>query len=217
MSEPVATHADHFEDLERQAYAARLGMWLFLGSELLFFSGLFALYAGYRAEHPVGFGVGVLHNTLVCGSTNTAVLLASSYAVALAVHAVRVGRRTRALACLTWALLLGLSFLAIKSGEYLHHFREGIYPGGVGRFYEDHAEPGVKMFFTLYYCMTGLHAIHVVVGMGVLSYLLVRVFRRTINSANIHPLVVGAIYWHLVDVIWIFLWPLFYLVPGAAR
>lgn len=211
MSERVASH---FEDISKQAHAARLGMWVFLGSEALFFSGLFALYTAYRTEHPHGFGVGVEHNTVVLGSINTAVLLVSSYTVALAVHFIRRGR-VRASATLVGATVaLGLCFLVIKILEYLDHFRHGIYPGGVGDFFVSHGDAGTKMFFTLYFCMTGLHAIHVFAGMCVLAFLLAKVLRGEIGPWAPHPLVLGAVYWHLVDLIWIFLWPLFYLVAG---
>ena len=209
--------ADHFEDIERQSHAARLGMWVFLGSEVLFFAGLFALYLAYRTEHPYGFGVGVRDNTLAWGTTNTVVLLVSSYTVALAVHALREGRRRRTVALLAATIFLGLCFLVIKADEYGEHFHRGIYPGGVGQFFVDHGDPGTKMFFTLYFCMTGLHAIHVFVGMSVLAFLLVKVARRTLGPSAPHPLAVGAVYWHLVDVIWIFLWPLFYLIPGNVK
>jgi cytochrome c oxidase subunit III len=209
--------AEHFENLEKQAHAARLGMWVFLASEVLFFSGLFALYAAYRTEHPHGFSVGVEHNTLVYGSVNTAVLLLSSYTVAMAVHELRVGNNRASVELVGSTVFLGLCFLVVKTLEYLRHFSEGIYPAGNGRFFVEHGEPGTKMFFTLYFCMTGLHALHVLVGMGVLTFLLVRVARRRITSLAPHPLAIGAIYWHLVDVIWIFLWPLFYLIPGNVR
>lgn len=209
--------AEHFQDLSRQAHAARLGMWIFLGTEVLFFAGLFALYAAYRTEHPRGFGIGVERNTVFWGSANTAVLLVSSYTVALAVHELRRGRR-RACALLVGAtMLLGLCFLAIKAGEYRVHFREGLYPGGVGTFYREHGDAGTKMFFTLYFGMTGLHAVHVLVGTGVLGFLLTQVLRGRVGPEAPHPLAIGAIYWHLIDVIWIFLWPLFYLVPGGGR
>jgi cytochrome c oxidase subunit 3 len=207
--------ADHFEDIERQAHAARLGMWVFLGSEVLFFAGLFALYAAYRTEHPHGFGVGVEHNTIALGSLNTGVLLVSSYTIAMAVHALREGRRRASLALIGVTLLLGACFLAIKAHEYATHFSDGIYPGGVGRFYETYGEPGTKMFFTLYFCMTGLHALHVIAGLSALTFLLVKVARREVDQDVPHPLVIGAVYWHLVDLVWVFLWPLFYLVPGS--
>jgi len=214
---PAAPHAEHFEDLARQAHAARLGMWVFLSSEVLFFAGLFALYGTYRVEHPAGFGEGVLHNTLALGTTNTGVLLLSSYTIALAVHELRRGK-TRAAARLTGVtIFFGVCFLGIKGTEYAAHFREGIYPGGSGAFFATHGTPGLAMFFTLYFCMTGLHAVHVVAGMGVLAFLLWKIARGDVTPTASHPLAIGAIYWHLVDAIWIFLWPLFYLVPGGAR
>jgi cytochrome c oxidase subunit 3 len=214
MSEMVA---EHFESLEQQAHAARLGMWVFLGSEVLFFSGLFALYTVYRIEYPRGFGQGVAHNTLAFGSVNTAVLLVSSYTIATAVHALRSGRH-RACAWLTGAtVVLGAGFLVIKMCEYARHFAEGIFPGGVGAYHGDLADPGTKMFFNLYFCMTGLHALHVLVGICVLVFLLVKVTRREVDAAFEHPLAIGAVYWHLVDLFWVFLWPLFYLVPGDVR
>ncbi len=214
MGEPVS---EHFQDLEREAEAAHLGMWVFLASELLFFAGLFALYMGYRLEHPHGFGVGVEHNTIVYGSVNTGVLLVSSFTVALGLHELRRGEARRCVLLVGCTIFLGLGFLAIKTAEYIHHFGEGIYPGGVGRFFREHPDGGTKMFFTLYYAMTGLHAIHVIVGTGVLAFLLGGVRAGRIDREVSHPLALGAIYWHLVDVIWIFLWPLFYLIPGSVR
>jgi cytochrome c oxidase subunit 3 len=219
MPEAVAAH---FEDRTKQAHAARLGVWVFLASELLFFAGLFVLYGAYRSEHSAGFGQGVAHNTLTLGSINTCVLLVSSYTVALAVHRLREGQLRACAALIASTVALGGGFLVIKGFEYAHHFAEGIYPGGTGEFFRAHPDPGTKMFFTLYYGMTGLHALHVLVGMGVLSFLFVRVVRRTgARDAKYpvadYPVALGAVYWHLVDLIWIFLWPLFYLVPGAAR
>jgi cytochrome c oxidase subunit 3 len=212
----VSDHvAESFESLEKQAHAVRLGMWVFLASEMLFFAGLFALYAAYRTEHPGGFADGVVHNTVVHGSINTAVLLTSSYTVALAVHELRRGRPRRAVGLLAVTLALGAGFLCIKAAEYAHHFAEGIYPAGHGRFFDVHPDAGTKMFFTLYFCMTGLHALHVFVGMLVLAVMLVRIARRRVTPLASHPLVAGALYWHFVDLVWIFLWPLFYLVPGG--
>lgn len=218
-SEPAAhplSIGEQWEDMEKQAHAARFGMWVFLGTEVLFFSGLFALYTGYRIEHPTGFDVGVAHNTIVYGSVNTGVLLVSSYFVALAVHELRLGRNKLSAGLVALTILFGLGFLGIKTAEYLHHFSDGIFPGGTGHFFEEHTEPGIKMFYTLYFCMTGLHAIHVFVGCCVLGFMLWKVSRREIGAWAPHPLAIAAIYWHLVDVIWIFLWPLFYLVPGKA-
>jgi cytochrome c oxidase subunit III len=208
---------EQWESMEKQAHAARFGMWVFLGTEVLFFSGLFALYIGYRVEHPGGFDVGVEHNTVVYGSVNTAVLLVSSYFVALGVHELRLGRNRRSAWLVGLTILLGFAFLGIKTAEYLHHFSEGVFPGGSGRFFLEHTDPGLKMFFTLYFCMTGLHALHVMAGMCVLGFLLRKVLRGEVGPTASYPLAIGAVYWHLVDAVWIFLWPLFYLVPGNAR
>jgi cytochrome c oxidase subunit 3 len=207
----------HFEDMQKQAHAARFGMWVFLGSELLFFAGLFALYTTYRVQHPTAFGLGVEHNTLALGTTNTAVLLLSSYTVASSLHALRGGRRGASLALLAVTMLLGATFLVIKVIEYGKHFDEGIYPGGVGRFFTEHHVQGLAVFWSLYFVMTGLHAIHVTVGIGILAFMFYKVKVREVTVAAPHPLELGAIYWHLVDLIWIFLWPLFYLIPGGVK
>jgi cytochrome c oxidase subunit III len=214
MSESGA--AGHFESLQKQAHAARLAMWVFLGSEALFFSGLFALYAAYRTEHPLGFGLGVEHNTVVWGSVNTLILVVSSYALTLSVRALRRDRPRLAGAMLVVTIALGVAFALVKVGEWMHHFDEGIYPGGSGSFFREHPDPGTMMFFTLYFAMTGLHEVHVVVGVVVLCFLLWKLIRREIPASAPHPLEVGALYWHFVDMIWLFLWPLFYLMPGAA-
>ena len=111
----------------------------------------------------------------------------------------------------------GACFLAVKAAEYARHFADGIYPGGVGAFFVDQPEPGTKLFFTLYFCMTGLHAVHVFAGMCVLLVMLAGMLRGTVRPDAPHPLAMGAVYWHLVDLVWIFLWPLFYLIPGNIR
>jgi cytochrome c oxidase subunit 3 len=216
--ESVATLAcaEQFEDLEQQQYAARLGMWVFLGSETLLFMGLFVLYVAYRAEYPRGFAEAIEHNTLVLGSINTMVLLASSYSVASALHALRGGRRALSLGLITLTVLLGAAFVVIKVIEYKKHFAEGIYPGGVGHFFVEHPSPGTVQFFTLYFVTTGLHAAHVIVGMLILSFMAYQIVTKVITPEVPHRLELGAIYWHLVDVIWIFLWPIYYLIPGQA-
>jgi cytochrome c oxidase subunit III len=206
MTTTTTAHADHFDSLEQQAHAARLGMWIFLASEVLLFGAAIALFVAYQVEFPDAFHHAIQHNAKVLGSINTAVLLTSSTLVATAVHALRAGRNRAASGLLGGTLALALVFLSIKGVEYRRHFAEGIYPRPSGA-----ASAGTAEFWTLYYGMTGLHALHVIIGMGVLGALLSGVLRRTLGPANAYRLEVGAIYWHLVDVIWIFLWPLFYL------
>jgi cytochrome c oxidase subunit 3 len=215
MSDASARHVPYFQDLERQAHASRLGMWIFLASELLLFAGLFALYASYRAQYPQAFGWGVEHNDRVLGTINTAVLICSSYAVASSVQVLRRGKARWAAALIGSTLACGAVFLAIKGYEYASHFREGVFPGGQGEFFREHSDQGLKLFYTLYFLMTGLHGIHVVVGMSVLGWMLVQILRGKLVPPFTHPLDNGAVYWHLIDVVWIFLWPIFYLTPGS--
>ena len=203
--------ADHFESFEQQSHAARLGMWVFLASEILLFGAVIALFVGYQVHFPDAFREAVHHNTKVLGSINTGVLLTSSTAVACSVHALRIGRIRLAALLVSATMVLGLLFLAIKFHEYGRHFDEGIYPGGVGNFFAEHHARGLTEFWTLYFGMTGLHALHVTVGLTVLGTLLIGIVRGTLTPALSYRLEIGAIYWHLVDVIWIFLWPLFYL------
>ncbi len=207
-------HAEHFESLERQAEAARFGMWVFLASEVLLFGGLFTLYTCYRFEHPAAFARGVAMGALAIGTTNTAILIFSSFLVALAVHGLREGQRRRALALIAATIACGLVFLVLKGIEYAGHIRDGLLPGGRGAELV-HARQGLDVFFTLYYGMTGLHALHVIVGLGVLAVLGYRIHRGALTEAAPHPLELGAMYWHLIDIIWIFLWPLFYLTRGG--
>lgn len=212
MRSPLERTADsHFGSIEQQAHAARLGMWLFLASEMLLFAGLFALFVTYRTQYAGGFSEGVRHNTKVLGSINTGVLLTSSYLVATAVHSVRGGRFRTAQILVIATIALGGVFLAIKVAEYLHHFHEGIYPGGQGGFFLEHAEAGLPAFWTLYFCMTGLHAVHVTAGMVLLSTTLLGMRSGAITMGAPQRMEVAAIYWHLIDAIWIFLWPLLYL------
>ncbi len=208
-------HADHFASLEQQVHAARLGMWLFLASEVLLFGALFSLYATYRAVFPdtVSFGVG--HNARLLGSLNTLILLTSSFTVATSTVLQERGKRRLATLCLLLTLLLAGGFLVVKGTEYAQHYHEGIYVTGRGPFFTEHALPGLPIFFLLYYLMTGLHAVHVIIGMGVLTWLTLRLTRGRLEPPHEHPLHIGALYWHLVDLIWLFLWPLFYLTGGG--
>ncbi|MFW6066820.1 MAG: cytochrome c oxidase subunit 3 [Myxococcota bacterium] len=208
----VPVHEEHFESLARQSQAARFGMWVFLSSEALLFAALFALYAGYHAHWPAAFREGVRHNDVYLGSTNTVILIVSSFFAAFAVHALEVGRRRLAVAALFLTLVHGAAFLGLKGLEYVKHIGEGMVPGGGTPFFVEHATPGLVSFVNLYYLMTALHALHVVVGMAILGILAVIIAKGRMGPSHGYRLEVGVLYWHLVDAIWIFLWPMFYLM-----
>jgi cytochrome c oxidase subunit 3 len=214
MRDGHAARVSHFQDLEQEARAAHLGMWIFLSSEILLFAALFAIYASLHVRFREAFGFAIAHGDRILGTTNTAILITSSYAAASAVHAIRKGSGRLAAGLLGLTFLGGVAFLIVKGTEYAGHFREGIFPGGHGAYFEEHPIPGLSSFYTLYFVMTGLHGIHVIVGMSVLAWMAIRAARGKLAPPFIHPLVLGVLYWHLVDIIWIFLWPMFYLLPG---
>jgi cytochrome c oxidase subunit 3 len=203
--------AEHYEDLDKQEHAARFGMWVFLSSELLLFAALFGLYASYRAVYPADFGRAAAHNHVLLGTLNTVVLISSSFCVAWALHSVRAGNNRTALCMLAVTLGCGAAFLVIKGIEYGLHIEEGILPAG---YYRMHAfdTPGARMFFTLYYLMTGLHALHVIAGMSLLTWAGIALLRDRVDPTRPTLLENAGLYWHLVDVIWIYLWPLLYLL-----
>jgi cytochrome c oxidase subunit 3 len=200
-----------FEDLAKQAHAVRFGIWVFLASELLLFAGLFALYTAYRTEYPAGFTEGIRHSELAIGTINTSLLILSSFTAASALRAIRSDARRAALGWLAATLVLGTVFLALKGVEYSQHAAEGALPGA---YYAFRALPGhgAQLFFTLYYFMTGLHVLHLAAAIGVLAWLTSRVSRGKTTAAYHADLEAGVLYWHLVDCIWIFLYPLFYLL-----
>jgi cytochrome c oxidase subunit III len=202
--------AEQFEDLGKQTHAAHLGMWIFLASEVLLFAGLFALYAGYRAMYPVDFARATAHNNVVIGTINTFILITSSLTVALSIHAIRSSLPRRTAYLLLASMLLGMAFLVLKGIEYAQHFREGIFPGAAYRFAELPSS-GAKLFFTLYFLSTGLHSLHVIGGLVVLGWVLIRCLQGEYSGAYHTPVELGGLYWHLIDIIWIFLWPLLYL------
>lgn len=203
--------AEHFEDVHKQAHAARLGMWVFLSSEVLLFAGLFALYAGYRAMYGADFVAAVGHTNLALGTVNTALIITSSFAVALSLRDVRLARARRATAFLLFAIGCGVAFLVVKGDEYLEHFREGLYPG-VAYCNTELSTYGAKMFFTLYYYMTFLHVIHLSAGLVILAWLMWGCWKEVYSPLSYTRLELGALYWSLVDILWLFLWPLLYLM-----
>ncbi len=277
----------HWESLQQQFEAGKLGMWLFLATEVLFFGGLFVAYAVWRGNNPDLFRYGSHYLDTFWGATNTGVLILSSLTMAMAVTYAQLNKRTALVVCLGLTLLGAFGFMAIKYVEYTHKFHEGIYPGA--RFYqppdpeqshwwdpnkpivtqeqiaqreaaaiapasgdapavgsamrpaavgprgftgepeEGHSARGTQehpvhplqdpnrpvnahMFFNIYFFMTGLHGIHVLIGIIVIGWLMLRAIRGDFHSAYFTPVDLGGLYWHLVDLIWIFLFPLFYLI-----
>jgi cytochrome c oxidase subunit III len=187
---------------------AKLGMWLFLFTEILLFGGLFLLYSAYRAKYPLDFHNGGQHLNAVIGVVNTVILLTSSLTVALAITAMQKGNRKLTLSCLAVTILSGCAFLVNKYFEWSAEIGRGIYPNGPELLQRPDGE---KLFYGLYYSMTGLHGLHVIAGIGLLSVMLVFVAREKISRTDYTRLENAGLYWHLVDVIWIFLLPLFYL------
>jgi cytochrome c oxidase subunit 3 len=211
MSAPTSHVAHHFPDLETQAHAARLGMWLFLATEILLFAGLFTAYALYRMLYPSAFhGASALIETSM-GALNTVVLITSSLTVALAYHYSRESRNRLTAGLLLLTIAMGCVFLVVKYIEYSHHIHAGHLPG---RYYSypGLTVPGAPMFWTVYFLMTGLHGIHVLIGMGVLAWVAVKAARREFSREWSAPVELAGLYWHLVDLIWIFLFPLLYLL-----
>ena len=203
--------AHHFSSLERQVDASRLGMWLFLCTEVLLFAGLFTGYAVYRYSFPIAFAASARTSEIWAGTLNTVVLITSSLTVALAIHFVRTGRQRAAVVCLLITLAFALTFLGIKAIEYTAHFHEHQLPGRYYRF-ESVRLPGAPMYWALYFLMTGLHGLHVLIGMSVLGVIAWRTSRGYYTPRYYVGIELAGLYWHLVDLIWIFLFPLLYLI-----
>ena len=203
--------AHHFDNIQVQNHAVRLGMWLFLGTEVLLFAGLFLGYAVYRWLYFPAFQKGAEHLDIYMGTINTVVLITSSFTVAWAYHAIKHDQIKKGIRLLAFTIFCACIFLVIKYFEYAHKFHEGMLPGKWYTF-EGIREPGINLFYAVYFLSTGLHAFHVVVGMSVLLWVLVRTKNGKYNSAHYVPVELGALYWHLVDLVWIFLFPLLYLI-----
>lgn len=198
--------------MARHETTTQLGMWSFLATEMLFFGGMFAAYVIFRTSYPAAFAAGGRSMDFWLGTGNTAILLVSSVFMAIADRAVRAGRSRLAEGCLLAALALGLGFLAIKAVEYTGHARHHEVPGA--SFHLTAAGgPSEEIFFFLYFAMTGLHAAHMLLGVGAVAWLTWKVRRGAVGPDRPEPAAVVGLYWHFVDCVWIFLYPLFYL-PG---
>jgi cytochrome c oxidase subunit 3 len=207
----------HFVDLQAQLEASSLGMWLFLVTEVLFFGGMFLAYAIYRETHKVAFEGASNLLDLKLGATNTIVLIVSSLTMALAVWASAQGKKNLTSLFLVLTMILGTAFLGIKFVEYKQKFEHHEVPGPhfVVPLDEETHQPlprQSEMFFNLYFCMTGLHAAHMVIGLGLLTWLLVKTRKNEFSVRYNTPVDLVGLYWHFVDIIWIFLFPLLYLL-----
>jgi cytochrome c oxidase subunit 3 len=212
---PHPALAHHFDNLDEQQEAATLGMWVFLLTEILFFGGLFLVYTIYRSWYPEAFAAASHHLDIPLGTVNTAVLIGSSLTMALAVHAAQENSRRGMMVFIALTMLLGSVFLGIKIVEYSHKFHEHLVPGSGFVFDREYFRPA-QIFFSLYFTMTGLHALHMVIGLGLMTWLLTRAYRGTVGGAYYSPVEVVGLYWHFVDIVWIFLFPMLYLIGRHA-
>lgn len=203
--------AGHFASLEVQNHAARLGMWLFLATEILLFAGLFVCYACYRFLFPQAFAEASRMLSLQMGTLNTLILITSSFTAAMAVHYAKEGKNKLVATMFILTIVMAMGFLVVKGFEYHHKFVEGTLPG---RYYHNTelTLPGASMYFTVYFLATGLHAFHVIIGMGILTWMTVRAMKNEFGHSHYVPIELGSMYWHLVDLVWIFLFPLLYLI-----
>ena len=203
--------AHHFSDAVQQAESAKLGMWVFLLTEILLFGGLFAAYAVFRSWNPEMFYNAHKHLDVTLGALNTVVLITSSATMALAVRGIRLGRKRQTMILLCGTLLLAAVFLTIKYFEYSHKFHLGQLPG---RFYTYTGIAGTNphIFFSIYFAMTGLHGIHVLGGMTVITVMIIKTSKNKFSPEYHTPIELTGLYWHLVDLIWIYIFPLLYLI-----
>lgn len=187
----------------------KIGMWIFLYSEIILFGGLFVLYAVYFHNHPGSFAAGGKELNRILGTANTLVLLISSFTVAASITAIQQGKKGLSAGFIVFSLFCGVIFLVNKYFEWGYKIHHGIYPNSEILL---NGDPGVNIFFGLYYTITGLHGLHVIIGMVLLSVSLVLVMREKVTQYRYSMLENSGLYWHLVDLIWIFVFPLFYLV-----
>ena len=215
---PALLH--HFATEEQQKNAASLGMWIFLATEIMFFGGMFCAYMIYRYWYFGDFGAGSQSLNVVLGGTNTAVLICSSLTVAVAVRAAQLGQQKLLVVCLVLTIILGFGFLGIKGIEYHDKFVEHHVPGASFHFpghIPSHPDvpinqQHVQIFFSLYFIMTGLHALHMIIGIGLFAWITFMAMRRRYGPHYYTPVEIAGLYWHFVDIVWIYLFPLLYLI-----
>ena len=216
---PALLH--HFATAEQQKDAASLGMWLFLVTEVMFFGGMFCAYLVYRYWYFGDFAAASASLDLTLGTVNTAVLICSSLTVAMAVRCAQVGKLKAIVVYLILTIILGIAFLGVKAIEYKQKFDEHHVPGQTSFHLDGHIprHPDVpvnqqhaQIYFSLYFAMTGMHALHMIIGVGLFAYLTYRAWRETYHPGYYTPLENAGLYWHFVDIVWIYLFPLLYLI-----
>jgi len=215
------THASHEETLalreqfdtsEQQKDASTFGMWVFLITEVMFFGGMFLAYTVYRSIYPNVFGVASASLNATLGAVNTAVLLCSSFTMVLAVRASQLGNRKGIIVFVILTVLLGGVFLGVKAVEWHEKFVEHHIPGPSFHLEGTPLQGPAQLFFSLYFAMTGLHALHMVIGVGIMAFILYHAWKGTYTAEYNTPVDLAGLYWHFVDIIWIYLFPLLYLI-----
>jgi cytochrome c oxidase subunit 3 len=206
--------AHHFKTMDQQTSSGKLGMWVFMSQELLFFSGLFCAFGYVRYMYPEMLLEAQGTMDWVIGGINTVVLLVSSLTMSLCVHATRSLQYEKAKKFLIITFLLGFTFLCIKGSEWAHHMHEGYLPG---KYFSPHVDalvqnPLAHIFFGLYYVMTGMHGLHVIIGLGIMIWMYTRIRKKEFNRDHYVALENTSLFWHLVDIVWIFLYPTLYLI-----
>jgi cytochrome c oxidase subunit 3 len=213
MADAHSPLAEQFVEMPQQREASILGMWTFLSTEILFFGAMFMAYIVYRTFYPQAFAEASRHTIVLYGTLNTAILLTSSLTMVLAVHAAQTNDRKWLVRHLVLTILLACAFLVVKGLEYHDDLKEHLWPG-------PHFRPDLpvqaKIFWFLYWSMTGLHALHVTIGIGLLSTITWMARRRMFSAEYYNPVDVSALYWHFVDIVWIFLYPLLYLINRSS-
>jgi len=210
--------AHHFESLEEQKEASLLGMWLFLVTEILFFGGALTAYLVYRNWYPDAFAFASSEINIIPGAINTAVLILSSLTMAMAVHGAQLGERGKVMFFIVITMILGAAFLGIKAYEYHDKFLEGHIPGfGLTFKFEERYYQPAQIFFSIYFVLTGLHALHMIIGLGIMTWMFIWTKNGTITKEYYAPIEIAGLYWHFVDIVWIFLFPLLYLIGRHAH
>ncbi len=202
----------HFDSAEQAYESSKLGVWIFLVTEILLFGGLFVAYIVFRALYPETFHAASLHLNKQMGAINTIVLICSSFSMAMAVQKTKENKNKTAVLLLFFTLVCAATFMCVKYFEYSHKIHDGLLPGGLFIHEMKGEFPKAPLFFSLYFMMTGLHGFHVLIGMGLIAWVLIRSSQKKYGNEYYTPVELTGIYWHLVDLVWIYLFPLLYLI-----